>query len=186
MEDELDYRVIGVSLDENGNYQYDRSSFVRKKILEFPKTEHVRILWHLVSKKYGNAIKLLTEQLPTESTEVVFEDVNAILETEVDDKYYMAEGYLETLKRHKIREHEKGHGFGYCVVNQEGGEHPIANTILATGGSGKERNLIYQPKEGISGKVIPRKKTRLNSEGIRVMTPMEWGRLQGFIGYGVS
>lgn len=46
------------------------------------------------------------------------------------------------------------------------------------------RNLIYQPKEGISGKVIPRKKTRLNSEGIRVMTPMEWGRLQGFIGYG--
>ena len=69
---------------------------------------------------------------------------------------------LETLKRHKIREHEKGHGFGYCVVNQEGGEHPIANTILATGGSGKERNLIYQPKEGISGKVIPRKKTRLN------------------------
>ena len=29
LEDELDYRVIGVSLDENGNYQYDRSSFVR-------------------------------------------------------------------------------------------------------------------------------------------------------------
>lgn len=46
------------------------------------------------------------------------------------------------------------------------------------------KNLIYQPKEGISGKEIPRKKTRLNSEGIRVMTPMEWGRLQGFIGYG--
>lgn len=61
----------------------------------------MRILWHLVRKKYGNAIKLLTEQLPTESTEVVFEDVNAILETEVDDKYYMAEGYLETLKRHQ-------------------------------------------------------------------------------------
>lgn len=27
------------------------------------------------------------------------------------------------------------------------------------------------------------KKTGLNSEGIRVMTPTEWGRLQGFIGY---
>lgn len=26
-------------------------------------------------------------------------------------------------------------------------------------------------------------KTGLNSEGIRVMTPTEWGRLQGFIGY---
>ena len=185
LEDELDYRVIGVSLDENGNYQYDRSSFVRNsKNFGVPQNRARAYIMAFSKKKYGNAIKLLTEQLPTESTEVVFEDVNAILETEVDDKYYMAEGYLETLKRHKIREHEKGHGFGYCVVNQEGGEHPIANTILATGGSGKERNLIYQPKEGISGKVIPRKKTRLNSEGIRVMTPMEWGRLQGFIGYG--
>ena len=176
LEDELDYRVIGVSLDENGNYQYDRSSFVRNsKNFGVPQNRARAYIMAFSKKKYGNAIKLLTEQLPTESTEVVFEDVNAILETEVDDKYYMAEGYLETLKRHKIREHEKGHGFGYCVVNQEGGEHPIANTILATGGSGKERNLIYQPKEGISGKVIPRKKTRLNSEGIRVMTPMEWG-----------
>ena len=81
-------------------------------------------------KKYGNAIKLLTEQLPTESTEVVFEDVNAILETEVDDKYYMAEGYLETLKRHKIREHEKGHGFGYCVVNQEVGNIRLQTLFL--------------------------------------------------------
>lgn len=31
--------------------------------------------------------------------------------------------------------------------------------------------------------MIPSKKTELNHEGIRVMTPTEWGRLQGFIGY---
>jgi DNA (cytosine-5)-methyltransferase 1 len=82
-----------------------------------------------------------------------------------------------------VREEAKGHGFGYVVVNAPGIEHPIASTILATGGSGKERNLIYQPKEGVAGKTIPTKKTVLNSEGIRVMTPTEWGRLQGFIGY---
>ena len=96
----------------------------------------------------------------------------------------MAQGYLDTLKRHKVREKAKGHGFGYIVVNAEGIEHPIANTILATGGSGKERNLIYQPKEGVAGKMMPFKKTGLNNEGVRVMTPTEWGRLQGFIGYG--
>ena len=69
-------------------------------------------------------------------------------------------------------------------MNKSNEDHPIAYTILATGGSGKERNLIYQPKPGVSGKKVDGKKTVLNSEGIRVMTPNEWGRLQGFIGYG--
>lgn len=95
----------------------------------------------------------------------------------------MSEGYLNTLKKHKIREKAKGNGFGYAVVNAKGIAHPVANTILATGGSGKERNLVHQPKAGVAGTKLPSKKTALNSEGIRVMTPTEWGRLQGFIGY---
>lgn len=70
------------------------------------------------------------------------------------------------------------------MVNAEGIEHPITNTILATRGSGKECNLIYQPKYGVAGKMMRFKKTGLNNEGIRVMTPTEWGCLQGFIGYG--
>lgn len=68
-------------------------------------------------------------------------------------------------------------------MNAPGIDHPIANTILATGGSGKERNLVYQPKEGVAGKVIPGKRSPLNDEGIRFMTPEEWGKLQGFVGY---
>lgn len=56
--------------------------------------------------------------------------------------------------------------------------------VLATGGSGKERNLIYDPQEGIAGQIIPGKKTPLNDQGIRFMTPSEWGKLQGFINYG--
>lgn len=54
---------------------------------------------------------------------------------------------------------------------------------MATGGSGKERNLVYDPQEGIAGKVIKGKQTPLNNEHIRHMTPREWGKLQGFIGY---
>jgi DNA (cytosine-5)-methyltransferase 1 len=135
-------------------------------------------------RMYGDAVKALTENMPMEGRKVIAENLNDILELVVDDVYYMAQGYLDTLKRHKVREKAKGHGFGYIVVNAEGIEHPIANTILATGGSGKERNLIYQPNEGVAGKMMPFKKTGLNNEGIRVMTPTEWGRLQGLIGYG--
>ncbi len=184
LEEDLEYRVIGVSLDEDGNYEYSRSSLVRNtKDFGLPQNRPRTYIMAFSKKIYGNAVKLLKEQMPKNWEKTIYEDVNAILDNNVDDKYYMAQGYLDTLKRHKERQEKKGYGFGYCIVNKDTGEHPIAYTILATGGSGKERNLIFQPKDGVSGKTILGKKTKLNSEGIRVMTPNEWGRLQGFIGY---
>ena len=184
LEDELGYRIIGVSMDEDGSYVYSRKSFIRNsKNFGLPQNRPRVYIMAFSKKMYGDAVKVLTEDMPFAGRKVIAEDLNSIIEPVVDDVYYMASGYWETLKKHKEREKSKGHGFGYVVVNAQGIEHPIASTILATGGSGKERNLIYQPKEGVAGKVLPTKKTVLNSEGIRVMTPTEWGRLQGFIGY---
>lgn len=185
LEDELQYRVIGVSLDEDGSYLYTAKSFVRNsKFFGLPQNRPRAYIMAFSKRTYGDAVKVLTENMPTKGQKIIVEDLNGILEPVVDDVYYMAQGYLDTLKRHKVREKAKGHGFGYVVVNAKGIEHPVANTILATGGSGKERNLIYQPKNGVAGTKLPSKKTELNNEGIRVMTPTEWGRLQGFIGYG--
>ena len=112
-----------------------------------------------------------------------YHDLNDLLEFGAEPRRYMAKGYLDTLIRHRAREHDKGNGFGYKVVNAPEVESPIANTIMATGGSGKERNLVLDPQDGIAGTLIPTKKTELNDMGIRVMTPREWGKLQGFINY---
>ena len=184
LEDELQYRIIGVTMDEDGSYMYSGKSFIRNsRNFGLPQNRPRVYIMAFSKKMYGDAVKVLTDDLPFSGRKVIAEDLNTILEPVVDDGYYMASGYLETLKKHKVREKAKGHGFGYVVVNAPGIEHPIASTVLATGGSGKERNLIYQPKEGVGGKIYPTKKTPLNSEGIRVMTPTEWGRLQGFIGY---
>ena len=184
LEDELEYRVIGVTLDDDGNYVYTPKSFIRNsRYFGVPQNRPRVFIMAFSKKRYGEAVKVLTEGLPTSGSKTIFEDVHQILEPDVDIHYYMASGYWETLKRHKERQSQKGYGFGYCVVNTKDEEHPVANTILATGGSGKERNLVYQPKEGVGGTTIPSKKTELNHEGIRVMTPTEWGRLQGFIGY---
>lgn len=184
LEDELQYRVIGVSIDDDGSYVYSTKSFVRNsRFFGVPQNRPRVFIMAFSKKRYGDAVKVLTEDLPTSGSKVIYEDVHQVLESDVPIHYYMASGYWETLKRHKERQSKKGYGFGYCVVNQKEEPHPIANTILATGGSGKERNLVYQPKEGVSGVMIPTKKTALNSEGIRVMTPTEWGRLQGFVGY---
>lgn len=185
LEDELGYRIIGVTLDEDGEYEYTRDSFVRNsRYFGLPQNRPRVYIMAFNKNTYGNAIKLLKAQLPDHRDRApIAEDLNAILEDNVDDKFYMSSGYLETLKRHRVREHAKGHGFGYVVVNEPDNPHPISNTILATGGSGKERNLVRQYKNGVAGKILPTKKTALNDEGIRVMTPIEWGRLQGFIGY---
>ena len=109
--------------------------------------------------------------------------MNDLLNKDVDAKYYMAPGYLDTLIKHRARQESKGYGFGYRIVNEKSIVHPIANTLLATGGSGRERNLIYDPKDGIAGLEIPGRKTTLNDKGIRIMTPSEWGKLQGFVNY---
>lgn len=96
----------------------------------------------------------------------------------------MSTGYLNTLIKHRDRQEKKGYGFGYRIVNSKDIKKPVANTLLATGGSGRERNLIYDPQEGIAGQIIKGKKTPLNDQGIRIMTPSEWGKLQGFVNYG--
>ncbi|MEI7583603.1 DNA cytosine methyltransferase [Runella sp.] len=103
---------------------------------------------------------------------VAFEDVK---ETEpVSVKYYLSTQYLSTLVNHKQRHENKGNGFGYEIIENEG----IANAIVV-GGMGRERNLVYDhrltnfvPETKIKGEV--------NREGIRKMTPREWARLQGF------
>lgn len=92
----------------------------------------------------------------------------------VSVRYYLSNRYLETLKEHKRRHSEKGNGFGYEIISNDG----IANAIVV-GGMGRERNLVIDkrlkdltPETHIKGEV--------NREGVRKMTPREWARLQGF------
>ena len=184
LEDGLNYKIIGVTKDENGQFKYSRDTFVRNsKYFGLPQNRPRTYIMAFNRSLLDDKTNLLTDELPKEGTKVIAPNLNYILEPCVDDFYYMSSGYLETLKKHKIRQKSKGYGFGYMVVNEPDNDNPIANTILATGGSGKERNLIRQYKEGISGKIYKTKKSPLNDEYIRVMTPTEWGRLQGFIGY---
>jgi DNA (cytosine-5)-methyltransferase 1 len=92
----------------------------------------------------------------------------------VSAKYYVSTVYLKSMRAHKERHANKGNGFGYEIISDDG----IANTIVI-GGMGKERNLVidhslkdFTPVTNIKGEI--------NREGIRRMTPREWARLQGF------
>ena len=112
----------------------------------------------------------------------LYNDLNDLLEPNAPIKYYLASGMLETLEKHKNRHKGKGNGFGYMVVNDSEIKNPVSNAILATGGSGKERNIVKDSLE-YAGRFAPHKKTPINTKGLRYMTPREWGKLQGFINY---
>lgn len=182
---ELGYYIPGVKKNDDGSLTYAPKSFVRNS-REFgvPQNRPRTYIIGFDTERFPlKDLQKLPETLPEKSENKLYEDLNDLLEKDVDPKYYMASGYFDTLVRHRERQEGRGYGFGYRIVNDKSIEHPMANALLATGGSGKERNLIYAPKEGIAGLTIKGKKTPLNDKGIRIMTPIEWGKLQGFINY---
>lgn len=184
---QLDYHIVGVTHDKNGKPQYNRATFLRNsKSFGIPQNRP-RVYIVAFSRAYfGQHLSLLPEEAPTKRLRgPIFESLEDILDKKVDSHFFLSSGYLETLERHIETQHNKGYGFGYCVVNAPNIENPLANTLLATGGSGRERNLIYDPINGVAcaGMSIKGKHSPINDKYIRTMTPNEWGRLQGFIGY---
>lgn len=193
LEEDLNYKIIGITQDDNGEYVFNNASFVRNtRFFGLPQNRPRAYIMAFDRNLYGSAvIEQLVNELPNpQPGEIPCLDVRQILEPQVDIHYYMSAAYLQTLEEHIKKQHSKGNGFGYCVINHKDRNLSYANTILATGGSGKERNLVEQPmpqydsKDPVIQKIISRKKNGLNQKNIRVMTPTEWGRLQGFIGYG--
>lgn len=186
LESYLDYKVIGVNYDILGApiIKGNESRFIRNsKYFGVPQNRPRTYIIAFDRKRYDSSILNTLPDLPQGNDLHLYNDLNELLEFHAEPQYYMSSGYLETLIRHKAREQKKGNGFGYCIVNDPDNEKFVANTIMATGGSGKERNLVYDPQDGIAGMTISTKKTALNDKGIRVMTPREWGKLQGFINY---
>ncbi len=92
----------------------------------------------------------------------------------VPAKYYLSNTYFQTLIRHKERHAAKGHGFGYEII----GDNDVANAIVV-GGMGRERNLVIDKRQT---DLTPTThiKGEYNTDGIRRMTPREWGALQGY------
>ena len=91
-------------------------------------------------------------------------NVEMILETNVDEKYWLSQKYLDGLRKHKEAQKEKGNGFGYKILDPKG----IANTAIACS-YGREGNLI------IDSSVISK-----NDACARRFTPREYARLQTF------
>lgn len=184
LERQLNYKVIGVSRTDD-QLEYDGKNFIRNsKNFGVPQNRARTYIMAFNRRYFHEATCNLPNELPSANDLSLYTDLRDLLDMHAPARYYLATGYYETLLRHRARNHSKGNGFGCKVVNAPEIEHPIASTILATGGSGRERNLVLDPQDGIAGSIYPGKLTPINKDCIRFMTPTEWGKLQGFIGYG--
>lgn len=176
---ELNYKIVGVE-EIDGELKYSAESFLRKTIdFGLPQKRVRTYIVGFSNDIIPNNYKL--KPLPSKNNKTIFKNLHDLLEKDVSAKYYLSEQYIKTLEKHKETHKTKGNGFGFKIVNME--KNPIANTILATGGSGKERNLVIQEKPEYYGQMFGSKQTPINNQGIRVMTPTEWARLQGFKDY---
>ena len=182
--DELGYHVVGVDINETlvgKEYKTSPEKIVRTPYNFGIPQKRARV-FIMGFYKADLPVGYKFPDLPKSRSLNLYKDLNDLIEKDVEAKYYLSAQALNTLNKHKERHAANKAGFGYIIVNDL--ENPIANTIMATGGSGKERNLIRQYKkeyDGLEG--VPGKKGKLNSEGIRYMTPNEWGKLQGFVNY---
>lgn len=184
---DLNYYVVGVTEDDAGKLSWTKDSFKRNsKNFGLPQNRPRVYIMGFDKEFFGEKIDLIKNlSLPTlRERPNIFTKVSDVLEPMVEPKYFVSSGYMKSLERHRARHSTKGNGFGYIVVNDENRESTISNAVLATGGSGKERNMIYDPRPDIAGLVIPSKQSPLSDACLRYMTPLEWARLQGFAGYG--
>lgn len=184
---ELGYKIVGTHIDNKGNISFERNDLLRNA-RDFglpqnrPRVYLLGIKNDLLKK---HSIEVNKYSLPKSiSGNPIFKDLHQLLDYGAEPKYYLSQGYLDTLEKHRKREEERGNGYGYIVVNDDSIDKPISNTILATGGSGKERNLVIDYQKNIPGTIVGTKKSPLNDRCIRIMTPDEWAKLQGFKGYG--
>lgn len=182
---DLPYKVIGVTA-ENGIIKFDSKDFLRNtRNFGLPQNRPRVYIMGFNKEYFEDKITKITDfRTPTKrSAAPIYSGLTELIEFGCTPSYYVAEGYLQTLERHRSHHQSVGNGFGYVVLNQPGKEQNYSNALLATGGSGKERNLIYDPQDGIAGMMVGAKKTPLSDRCIRHMTPREWGKLQGFINY---
>lgn len=188
LEKYLNYKVIGVTTDQNGDLKYNPRDFIRNsKDFGIPQNRPRAYIIAFNRRYFRSHLSVIPNELPKCRKSVpIYTELKEVLESgEVPAHYFLSEGYLETLEKHKTRQNSIGYGFGMKIVNDPMIKQPVASALLATGGSGRERNLIYDPINGeqYAGLAVKGKYSPVNSKCIRMMTPSEWGRLQGFLNY---
>jgi len=170
--DSYSYRMVGIHIVEN-KVVYSRKDIVRN-FSDFGLPHDKNCVIIMGFKKRGIKKNYQFPPLPKKGTKVIYPNIHAILDGGVEPKFYLSETLLNNLKKKNMDTIES------LIIN--GSKPRIVNVLTAIGIYSKEHNLIYQPSKSYIGMIIGNKPA-INKEGIRFLTPNEWGKLHGFVNY---
>lgn len=178
----LFYKVIGLE-DENVNF--NPKNFIRNsKFFGVPLNRNrVYIIGYDKERFSPDKLSALPNKLPDGRDGTIYKNINDIIEENIDSKFYLSSGYLNTVTKYTEKQKSKGKGFGYKILNLHESKKQFVDAPFSSVKSLIEKNLICDLREGIAGTKIKGKKTPLNNQGIRTITPAELGKLQGFENY---
>ncbi|MGL4561715.1 MAG: DNA cytosine methyltransferase [Brevinema sp.] len=100
--------MIGVE-EDNGNIIYNRTSFIRGAS-DFGIPQKRPRIYIMGFKKELVKNVVFEELLVKRSQKHIYKDLNDLLDTNVKPNFYVASGYLNTLKEHRRRHGAKGNG----------------------------------------------------------------------------
>lgn len=105
---QLDYHIVGVTHDEKGETQYERSAFLRNSRDFGVPQNRPRVYIVAFSRAYfGQHISILPKEAPCKRSRTpVFENLKDVLDEKVDPRFFLSSGYLETLEKHIVTQHD--------------------------------------------------------------------------------
>lgn len=116
---QLNYQIIGVAHGADGKPKYGRSSFIRNsKDFGIPQNRP-RVYIVAFSRDYfGKHLEILPNETPRQrSAPPIYESLADVLDSDVGSRFFLSSGYLDTLEKHIKKQHNRGYGFGYRIVN---------------------------------------------------------------------
>ena len=118
---ELGYSIVGTRVDEEGNISFERSSLLRNA-RDFglpqnrPRVYLLGIKTEFLEKK-GIDLDALTSEERTRGP--IYDDLHHLLDYGAEPRFYLSQGYVDTLETHRKRQEARGNGFGYVIVNDD-------------------------------------------------------------------
>ena len=178
---DLGYTIVGVTWDIAKQKYVAEDIVLNTKNFGLPQNRPRTFLMGFDSERYGDKFHKVPKWmwgLPQSRNQIMtLDDVLDIGVT--SPKYYLGQKTWEYYQEHRRKHEALGHGFGYIIINDENYRNDYANALTTTEG-GKSRNFVRDYVEELDGIMWGRKKSPLNSEGIRSLSPMEYAKLQGF------
>ena len=106
--------------DEDGGLTYTPKSFVRNsRDFGVPQNRPRTYLIGFDTERFAvERLNALPRELPQSGDKELYHDLNELLEHNVPAKYYLASGYLDTLKRHRTRQESKAMFWISIVMNR--------------------------------------------------------------------